>query len=264
MGGWSVTVFGVLGPKDSAGGMVGEEAFEARAPSPTGSSSANSAKSRIALMFHGVGDVPSGIPAAERPYWISKSFFREIVDLVRSREFEHEVVLTFDDGNSTDLFAASELVQAGLKGHFFVLAGRMGTPGYLDSVSAREIVQAGMEVGLHGHSHVNWRANHSSDWKREIGEARSELEDAIDATITSVAIPFGYYDRKVLRFLMRSGFDRIYTSDPGPTPPGVRIIRRSPVMRHSTIEDVIEKIEDKCSLYGRVRRTVVPFIKRWR
>lgn len=256
--------FGVLRRLEESTDSVGSGKIEEGTASPSRLSEANSTKNRIILMFHGIGDIPSAIPTAERPYWISKSLFREIVDLVARRQFKNEVVLTFDDGNSSDLFAATELVQAGLKGHFFLLAGRLGTPDYLDRASARDIARAGMEVGLHGHSHVDWRINHSSDWKREVVEARTRVEEAIDAAISSVAIPFGYYDRNVLKHLKDSGFDRIYTSDPGPTPPRARIIRRTPVMGNSTIDDVIEKIEDKCSLYSRVRRTVVPFIKRWR
>ena len=155
-------------------------------------------------------------------------------------------------------------MRAGLKGHFFLLAGRLGTPNYLDGADAREIARAGMEVGLHGHAHVDWRFNRSLDWERELAEARTTLAETIDAEITSVSIPYGYYNRKVLKYLNCSGFDRIYNSDPGPTPLGARIIRRTPVLQTSTIEDVIAKIEDKCGLFSRVRRQVVPFIKRWR
>lgn len=256
--------FGVLSRQDEPAGSVGETEVERGAKSAIDSSETRLAKSQFVLMFHGIGDVPAGITAAERPYWISKTLFREIIDLVRSRQFEREVVLTFDDGNITDLFAASELAQAGLKGHFFLLAGRLGAPNYLDRVAAKEIARAGMEVGLHGHSHVDWRRNRSLDWEWEVAEARATLAEAIDSDVTSVSIPFGYYNRRVLRYLYHSGFERIYSSDPGPTPPGARVIRRTPVMQYSTVEDVIAKIEDKCGFFSRVRREVVPFIKRWR
>src|SRR5438045_2777668 len=94
-------------------------------------------KEQIVLMFHGLGTGPSAVPVEERPYWIGKSLFLEIVDLVRQRNFERDVVFTFDDGNASDLVAASELARAGLSGHFFLLAGRLNSPDFVDAAAAR-------------------------------------------------------------------------------------------------------------------------------
>jgi len=221
-------------------------------------------REKIALMFHGVGDVPAGVSIDERPYWISRSFFLDILAVVKNREFERDVVLTFDDGNSSDLFVASELARAGLKGHFFLLAGRLGVPGFLDPSAARDIARAGMEVGLHGHSHVDWRRNSPVDWQREVCDARRRIAEAIGRPVDEIAIPFGYYNRAVLRQLEGDGFHRIYNSDPGPTPAGSKVIRRTPVMSDSSVDGVIDIIEDKCGLLQRVRRAVVPVIKSWR
>lgn len=215
-------------------------------------------------MFHGIGGIPADVAAEERPYWISNSFFLEILSLLRNRKFDREVVLTFDDGNSSDLFAASELVRAGLKGHFFILAGRLGAPNSLDAGAARDMVRAGMEIGLHGQAHVDWRRNSEADWKREVVDARARIADAIRSPVDSLAIPFGYYNRNVLRRLQTYGFRTIYNSDRGPTPAGSLIRRRTPIMSHMTIEDVIDIIENRVGALHRVRRAIAPVIKSWR
>jgi len=225
---------------------------------------ARGAREKMVLLFHGVGYVPPGVPTEESPYWISRSSFLEIVALVKSVNFEREVVLTFDDGNRSDVFVANELVRAGLRGHFFLLAGRLGAPGFLDAAAARDISRAGMEIGLHGHSHVDWRRNSPIDWQREVGDARARIAEAIGRSVDSVAIPFGYYNRTVLRQLDGYRFRRIYNSDPGPTPAWSKIVRRTPVMRHSSIEDVIDIIDDRCLPLLRARRAIAPLIKSWR
>lgn len=222
------------------------------------------AREKIVLMFHGVGDVPPGVSAAERPYWVTRSSFLQIVALVKNMNFGREVVLTFDDGNSSDLFAASELARAGLRAHFFLLAGRLGAQGFLDAAAARDISRAGMGIGLHGHSHVDWRRNSPMDWQREVSDARARIAETIGRPVDRVAIPFGYYNRTVLRQLDAYRFHRIYNSDPGPTPAGSKMVRRTPVMRHSSMQDIVDILEDRCGPLLRARRAIAPLIKSWR
>jgi peptidoglycan/xylan/chitin deacetylase (PgdA/CDA1 family) len=225
---------------------------------------ANLAKEKIVLIFHGIGDPPCDIPREECPYWVSRSLLRDVVNLVRDKQFAREVVLTFDDGNESDLLAVEELTRAGLAGHFFLLAGRLDQVGYINAAGAREISQAGMEVGLHGHSHVDWRKTIPARWRLELVEARDRVAEAAERPVNSVAIPFGSYDRTVLKQLDRHSFERIYTSDAGPTPAHSRILRRTAVMRDFTIENVIDVIEDKRSLLKRARGRIAPLIKKWR
>ena len=211
------------------------------------------------LMFHGVGDVPANIPAAEVPYWITKAFFDEIVTFVKDRS---NVVLTFDDGNVTDLDAARTLAAAGLKGSFYVLAGRIGKPGYLGREDLRQLVDLGMEVGLHGTNHVDWRRVDRLELKDETVTSRAVLADAIGQPITSVAIPFGAYNKPVMRHLESQSFDRIYTSDNGLAVPGSRFLRRNPVMDWQTIRDIEAIVDDRANPLTRLRRTIMPVIKR--
>ena len=238
----------------------------AKADRAAGTASARVAgsKEQIVLLFHGIGEAPRTVSVEERPYWIGKSFFLEIVDLLRTRSFEREVILTFDDGNASDLFAASELARAGFQGYFFLLAGRLDWPCFIDAAAAREISRAGMEVGLHGHAHVDWRSNSEPDWQREVVDARAKIADAICAPVDSVAIPFGSYDRDVLKRLQHYRFRRIFTSDPGPTPAGSRIFRRTTVKRDHSIRDLVDIIENRCGILQRTRRTIAPVIKSWR
>src|SRR3954451_23093271 len=114
-------------------------------------------REQIVLLFHGIGEPPAHIAKDERPYWIDRSLFHDIVEMAKSEDFVRDIVFTFDDGNKSDLYAAEELGRAGLEGHFFLLSGRLDQPHFLRGAEARQLAEAGMEIGLHGHSHVKWR-----------------------------------------------------------------------------------------------------------
>ena len=221
-------------------------------------------REQIVLLFHGIGEPPAHVPEDERPFWIDKALFRGIVDMARIGDFDRDVVFTFDDGNRSDLYAAEQLDRAGLGGHFFVLSGRLETPHFLRASEVRELALAGMEIGLHGHSHVKWRSLSPRTWHEEIHDARSSIEAAAGRAVNSVALPYGWYDRQVLRRLRQDRFERIYTTDRGPTPRSSRIIRRTAITRACTLDDVRDIVRDNVQPLGRARRMIAPWIKRWR
>lgn len=216
---------------------------------------------QTALMFHGIGEVRSNIPIAERPYWISKALFRDILSSVRLNHAT-KVVWTFDDGNRSDLDAAVQLAEAGLHGKFFVLTSRIGSPNYLSASHLRELVDMGMEVGSHGRDHVDWRTVDDKTLTEEIVESGKAIADIIGREVHSIAIPFGHYDRRVFDRLDRSPYLRIYSSDTGPTRPGARFIRRNPVMAGEDVNDIEAVVADQVPFARRFRRTFAPILKR--
>ena len=214
------------------------------------------------LMFHGIGEPPTNIPPAEVPYWITDSFFDEIVGYARSRHSGPEIVFTFDDGNESDVAAARKLSEVGLKGQFFVLAGRLESPGYLDRSGLLILDDLGMEIGLHGTHHVDWRRASQAELIDETVTSRKTLADVVGKPITSLAIPFGAYNKRVLRYLESQNFDRIYLADNGLATAGSKYLRRNPVMGWQTISHIDDYVEDRASLLTKVRRKLMPLLKR--
>ena len=82
--------------------------------------------------------------------------------------------------------------------------------------------------------------------------------------MTSAAIPFGAYNRRVIDHLRRQSFDRIYTSDAGPARTDGLFRRRTAVMAHHRINDIAALIDDRAGPAARLRRTIAPLVKRWR
>lgn len=172
----------------------------------------------LILNFHGLGEPHGWVGVEERPYWLDMAHFPAILDEVveAARAGLPSVRLTFDDGNRSDLdLALPALRDRRLDATFFVCAGRLGRPGYLDGAALRELLAAGMAIGSHGMDHVNWRTVQGPALARELDEARKILEDVSGIGIAEASIPFGAYDRRVLRGARAAGFAAIYSSDGG-------------------------------------------------
>lgn len=221
-------------------------------------------REQIVVMFHGIGTPRPELPPAEPPYWIGRERFEDIVELVAGRRWRREVVWTFDDGNASDLWAAERLAARGLHGKFYLLTQRFGRKHYVSPDGARALAAMGMEVGLHGHAHVDWRFSPPDELRTETITARRELADAVGKPVTSVALPFGGYNRRVLAHLEAQGFERIYNSDGGPSAPGDRFVRRTAIRADQSMDDILAILEDRVGYPKRLRRTIAPMVKRLR
>jgi peptidoglycan/xylan/chitin deacetylase (PgdA/CDA1 family) len=167
----------------------------------------------VNLTFHGVGTPVRPFDPGEAEVWVDRQRFLSVLDSVAGRD---DVRITFDDGNASDVeLALPALQERGLRGTFFVVAGRVGSPGFLDAAGVRELQAAGMTIGCHGMRHRPWRGLDERALHEELVDAKRVLEDVAGVPVKEAACPFGSYDRKVLRFLRRSGYRHVYTSDRG-------------------------------------------------
>ncbi len=92
---------------------------------------------------------------ARHRYWITVDAFHGILDAIAGRP---DVRISFDDGNASDLdIGLGALLERGLVGSFFVVAGRIGSRGSLDADGLRELSRHGMTIGTHGMDHRPWR-----------------------------------------------------------------------------------------------------------
>lgn len=170
----------------------------------------------ICLNFHGIGTPERKLEDDEAPYWVSLQQFEQVLDHVARASNETEYVITFDDGNRSDIsIALPELLNRGLTARFFVLTGRLDQPGSLGSRDLRTLIDAGMTVGSHGINHVAWPSLSDTDLNDEIVTSRAQLEGICGQPVTEAGIPFGRYDRRVIAALKSAGYQKIWTSDGG-------------------------------------------------
>ena len=191
----------------------------------------------INLCFHGIGEPGRPLEADEDQYWIDPAQFDELLAVIRN---DPRMRITFDDGNASDaVYALPSLVRHGLRGAFFVVAGRLDQPGSLGRGEVRALIQAGMTVGSHGLEHRPWRSVSDTDLKSELGEAAEIIAATTGQPVHEVACPFGSYDRRVLTAIRHHGFGRVYTVDGWPAAKtGAWLQSRYTIRRPDTPADI--------------------------
>ncbi len=217
---------------------------------------------RVIINFHGLGPMPAHVGAGEAKVWCTDlGLYSALLD--ETRETGLDYLITFDDGNMSDLeYGLRPLADRGMRATFFPCAGRIGDPIYLDQGHLRELVAAGMEIGSHGWSHIRWPDCDAATLQREVAEAKDRIEQAAGARVTAVAIPFGDYNPRVLG--AASIFDTIFTSDATLARPGFKMQPRFSYYDHWRPGAVGKAIADSQRLPVRLRKLAGKFRKRMR
>ena len=192
----------------------------------------------LILTFHGLGErIPPDATDDERKVWVPVEWFQAIVEALPLGG----VTLAFDDGNSSDFeHAFKYLKRLGRSACFFVLTGRIGSPGYLTANQIATMHAEGMRIGSHGVAHCDWRALPDDQLEAELIGSRKALEELLGAPVLEAACPFGSYDRRVLRGLKAAGYRRVYNSDGGSARTGAWLAPRNSIHRERELERWIE------------------------
>ena len=154
--------------------------------------------------------------------------------------------ITFDDGHMSNFeFALPALQVQGLTAQFFITVGWTGhKPGYMGWSELRALHEAGQSIGAHGWSHTLLTHCSEEDLKTELGVARKTLEDKLGASITTMSLPGGRYNRRVLSACEAAGYTQVYTSIPRsePAPPG-RMVGRLNILGSMTTEWIADVLQ---------------------
>jgi peptidoglycan/xylan/chitin deacetylase (PgdA/CDA1 family) len=216
----------------------------------------------INVCFHGIGEPGRELEPGEDAYWVDTDSFRAILDEVATWP---AVRLSFDDGNASDLaYALPALAERSLVADFFVLAGRLRTPGSLDGAGVRQLRAAGMRIGTHGMAHRSWRGLDQVTQRDEFVVARERLADTIGEPVDTAACPLGQYDRRVLGTLRRLGYTRVFTSDRRRARPGAWLQPRYSVRRDDTPGSLRASVLARPDLRRQARATAAGIVKRLR
>jgi peptidoglycan/xylan/chitin deacetylase (PgdA/CDA1 family) len=214
------------------------------------------------ITFHGVGPPNRSLEDGEGEVWITTRGFEAALDEVVGRS---DVVISFDDGNQSDLtYALPRLIERQLTATFFVLAGLLDEPTRLTRQGVRELQAAGMSVGSHGWSHRSWRHLRGSAKTQELVDATALLEDLCQRPVRSAAIPFGLYGRSTLSKLRAAGMIKAFTSDGGPATRSAWLQPRSSIKSGMVASDVAKLVAPDPSPAMWAKRGVKRVVKRWR
>ncbi len=216
----------------------------------------------INVLFHGVGTPRRELERGEDRYWVTLDRFHSILDELTTLA---QVRISFDDGNASDAeIALPALLERGLRADFFVLAGRLGTPGSLDADAVRELAVNGMGIGSHGMRHQSWRGMDANTRHDELVAARERLCEVLGAEVDAAACPMGRYDRRVLTVLRALGYRRVFTSDRRPARRSAWLQPRYSVLRDDTAATIRDLVLSRPPLPRRIRSAAASLVKSWR
>jgi hypothetical protein len=135
--------------------------------------------------------------------------------------------ITFDDGHISNFeFGLPVLQSRSIEARFFITVGWTGRrQGYMGWQELRALQQAGQRIGAHGWSHALLTHCDAKGLHRELIDARLALEDKLGTSITTMSLPGGRYNRRILTACQEAGYTQIFTSipraEPNPTNPTI-------------------------------------------
>jgi peptidoglycan/xylan/chitin deacetylase (PgdA/CDA1 family) len=172
-------------------------------------------QNRLFLLYHELRPTPS-----QYSYLIEPAVFQKHVDLFHQLRTDENPgpwpELTFDDGHRSNLEYALPILQSrNLKARFFITVGWTGhRPGYMGWQELRLLHEAGQSIGAHGWTHALLTHCTEKELRTELGSARLTLEDKLGTAVTTMSLPGGRYNRRVLAACEEAGYTEVYTSIP--------------------------------------------------
>jgi peptidoglycan/xylan/chitin deacetylase (PgdA/CDA1 family) len=125
----------------------------------------------------------------------------------------HGIVLTFDDGCESDLAVAAPILQAANFGAtFYITLGFLGRPGYLIASQVRELSELGFDIGCHSMTHPYLNNLGDDGLRREIADAKNDLEAIIGCPVHHFSCPGGRWTPQVAEVARRAGYRSVATS----------------------------------------------------
>lgn len=166
------------------------------------------------LTFHRIADTPS------RDHDVTWDAFCELLDQAAaagtailpelepptSTNGRRALVLTFDDGTDDHLRAGGELARRGMRGIFFVPAGKIDTPGHLKEQELCDLQALGHVIGSHAYHHDPLRGHSRDAVAIELTRSRDLLSKMLGAKIRYFAPPGGIPNPFLHDELERHGF----------------------------------------------------------
>jgi len=222
----------------------------------------------VALMYHGISDaeqrsqyVLSWNDFRQQLKWLEEARiqaagFKELEELGQAEISPPEVVVTFDDGHSSNLEAATELAQRGMRSIVFVTPKFcIEQSDFLKPADLRALHRVA-DVGTHGFSHRALTKLDQLALRSEVVESKRWLEDILGAEVRYMSAPGGFINEHVTEVCLTAGYHLIGNSvewwNQAPHA-GLRTVNRVALRRGWPIETFRAIVRRHLSFYVRRR-----------
>jgi peptidoglycan/xylan/chitin deacetylase (PgdA/CDA1 family) len=178
----------------------------------------------VALIYHNISDAGqasqytlSWSEFRRQLQWMKESGiqatgFADIEKHIQAQTSLPEVTITFDDGHRSNLEAATELAQLGIRATVFVTPSFcIDRSDFLKPAELRALHRIA-DVGTHGYTHRPLTKLDRRTLDREIVESKIWLENIIGAEVRYMAAPGGYINDRVTEACLSAGYHLIGNS----------------------------------------------------
>ena len=211
---------------------------------------------RLFFLYHELRTEPS-----HYSYVIQRNAFEQHVDLFLRARTQGDATLfpeiTFDDGHISNYDIALPILAArNITATFFITVGWTATrPGYMDWNQLRALHAAGQRIGAHGWSHTLLTHCDNNALTTELNTARLTLEDKLGTAITTLSLPGGRFDNRVLAACRAAGYDRIFTSVPHAEPAALPfLIGRLNLRSNISLDTLTQLLDTRSGALARLER----------
>jgi len=186
-------------------------------------------KRTLSLLYHEITDEPlfTGFQRKKAfSYKHSKSQFFDHLkifeknielfsDIIHIDFTSESILITFDDGGKSNVFAANELEKIGIRGHFFIVTSLIGRKGFLSADEILDLHKQGHVIGSHSHTHPNvFNSLDRDEMMYEWSKSKQILEDIVQEKIVCCSIPGGDSNIDAFQTAGEIGYDYVFSSDP--------------------------------------------------
>ncbi|MGC9198118.1 MAG: polysaccharide deacetylase family protein [Acidobacteriaceae bacterium] len=214
----------------------------------------SASSNRLFFLYHELRSTPSSYS-----YVIERRQFEDHADLFLSlRALAGDTRLwpeiTFDDGHISNYeLALPTLTTRSMTATFFLTVGWIGSrTGYMDWSQISALHAAGQRIGAHGWSHTLLTHCDDAALEKELKTARLTLEDRLGTSITSMSLPGGRFNQRVLSACRSAGYQHVFTSIPHAEPADLSFLVGRLNLRSSVSLQDLEQLLDPDS--GALRR----------
>lgn len=200
---------------------------------------------RLFLIYHELRAGPSSYS-----YVIERNAFERQADLfLHARTLGNTTLwpeITFDDGHISNYeIALPSLAARNLAATFFLTVGWTGArQGYMDWHQVQALHAAGQHIGAHGWSHTLLTHCDDTTLRVELEKPRVTLEDKLGAPITTMSLPGGRFDQRVLAACKAAGYTHVFTSAPHAEPMDLPFLIGRLNLRNTSSDDSLSQLLD--------------------
>lgn len=178
----------------------------------------------VGLVYHNISDAGrasqytlSWSEFRRQLQWLKESRlqangFSDLEKHIQAQTSPPEVTITFDDGHRSNLQAAMELAQLGIRATVFVTPSFcIDRSDFLKPAELRALHRIA-DLGAHGYTHRPLTKLDRRTLDREIVDSKMWLEDIVGAEVRYMAAPGGYINDRVTEACFRAGYHLIGNS----------------------------------------------------